>query len=128
MALTLTYRLLREENWSDLVWLALLTVAEVGLSNVGLYHIPAAVGCTALAFLEVELLSLTWRENLLPQCNRYLLLAIPLVYPGVILALLRASAILLLLAFGVFVSSERQTVKKREAADLTDCQPRLDSD
>jgi hypothetical protein len=93
VGLSLTYRYLRRGNYSDLLWLVLLEITGVGLSNTSLYLIPAVIGCSCLSFLGVELLDLKGRENFEKQFRRYLLLAIPLAYPIAILALLKANVI-----------------------------------
>jgi Family of unknown function (DUF6077) len=92
VALSLSYRFLREGNLSDLVWLALLAIAGVGLSNTALYLVPAVIGCSCLSFLGVDLFDRKGQDlwNLFWRC---LLLAIPLAYPIGILALLRLNVI-----------------------------------
>src|SRR5439155_14062593 len=45
IGLALSYRFLGSGNTSDLVWLTLLGIAGVGLSNPALYLIPAVIGC-----------------------------------------------------------------------------------
>lgn len=93
IALSLSYRFLREANRSDLVWLVLLVVAGVGLSNTALYLIPAAIGCSGLSFLGIELLERRKREDFWKQFRRCWLLAIPLAYPLAILSLLKLNVI-----------------------------------
>jgi hypothetical protein len=93
IALCLSYRYLRRTNYSDLVWLTLLGIAGVGLSNTALYLLPAVVGCSGLSFLCIELLDQKGRENLRKQFRRQLLLVIPLAYPIGILALLKLNVI-----------------------------------
>jgi Family of unknown function (DUF6077) len=93
VTLSLTYRFLRGGNWSDLVWLVLLAIAGVGLSNTALYLVPAVIGCSCLSFLGVQLLDRKGREDFRKQFHRYLLLAIPLAYPIAILALLKLNVI-----------------------------------
>jgi hypothetical protein len=93
VALSLSYRFLRQGNRSDLIWLVLLAIAGVGLSNTALYLIPAVIGCSALSFLAVELLERPRREDFWKQFRRCLLLAIPLAYPVAILALLKLNVI-----------------------------------
>ncbi len=93
VALSLSYRFLRQGNHSDLVWLVLLAIAGVGLSNVALYLIPAAIGCSCLSFLGVELVEHTRREDLWREFRRCCLMAIPLAYPVAILALLKLNVI-----------------------------------
>jgi hypothetical protein len=93
MGLCLSYRYLRRANYSDLLWLVLLAIAGVGLSNTALYLIPAVVGCSCLSFFGVALLNPDGRENFENQFRRYLLLAVPLAYPISILALLKLNVI-----------------------------------
>ena len=93
IAICLTYRFLRLGNRSDLVWLVLLAIASVGLSNTALYLIPAVVGCSCLAFLAVELLGRKRPETIGKLSRNCLLLAIPLVYPIAILVLLKLNII-----------------------------------
>jgi hypothetical protein len=93
IALSLSYRFLREANRSDLVWLVLLAVAGVGLSNTALYLIPATIGFSALSFLGVKLLDRPSREDFRKQFRRCWLLAIPLAYPVAILTLLKLNII-----------------------------------
>jgi hypothetical protein len=93
LAICLTNRFLRLGNRSDLVWLILLAIAAVGLSNTALYLVPAAIGCSCFSFLSVELLSGKGRETLKKQSRDCLLLSIPLVYPVAILALLKLNVI-----------------------------------
>jgi hypothetical protein len=93
VTLSLTYRFLCGRNWSDLVWLILLAIAGVGLSNTALYLVPAVIGCSCLSFLGVQLLDRKGPENFGKQFCRYLLLAIPLAYPIAILALLKLNVI-----------------------------------
>jgi hypothetical protein len=76
-----------------LVWLILLGIAGVGLSNTALYLVPAVIGCSCLSFLGVQLLDRKGREDFRKQFRRYLLLAIPLAYPIAILALLKLNVI-----------------------------------
>jgi Family of unknown function (DUF6077) len=93
VTLSLTYRFLCGGNWSDFVWLILLAIAGVGLSNTALYLVPAVIGCSCLSFLGVQLLDRKGREDFRKQFRRYLLLAIPLAYPIAILALLKLNVI-----------------------------------
>jgi Family of unknown function (DUF6077) len=93
LAICLTHRFLRLGNRSDLVWLVLLAIAGVGLSNTALYLVPAAIGCSCLSFFSVELLDGKGRETLKEQLRHCLLLAIALVYPIGILALLKLNVI-----------------------------------
>jgi hypothetical protein len=75
------------------VWLVLLGVAAVGLSNTALYLIPAIIGCSCLSFLSVELLGRKRPETIGKLSRHCLLLAIPLVYPIAILVLLKLNVI-----------------------------------
>ncbi len=93
VALSLTYRFLRQGNYSDLVWLFLLAIAGVGLSNTALYLVPAVIGCSCLSFLGVEVLDPRGRDHFWRQFRRCLLLAVPLAYPVTILALLKFNVI-----------------------------------
>ena len=88
IGVALSYRFLNRGNRSDLVWLTLLGIAGVGLSNPALYLIPAVIGCSWVAFFALELLERTGREDLWTQIRRGFLLAIPVVYPIGILVLL----------------------------------------
>jgi hypothetical protein len=93
IGLTLSYRFLDRGNKSDVVWLMLLGVAGVGLSNPALYLIPAVIGCSCVAFVAVVLLERRPREDLVISLRRGLLLAVPLVYPIAILAMLALNII-----------------------------------
>jgi hypothetical protein len=93
VALSLSYRFLREGNRSDLAWLVLLAIAGVGLTNTALYLIPATIGCSGLSFLGVELLECPRGDVFWKQFYRCLLLAIPLAYPVAILMLLNLNVI-----------------------------------
>jgi hypothetical protein len=93
LAICLTYRFLCLGNRSDLVWLVLLTIAAVGLSNTALYMMPATIGCSCLSFFSVEVFSEKRRQNIRKQFYHCLLLAIPLVYPIGILVLLKLNVI-----------------------------------
>jgi hypothetical protein len=93
VALSLTYRFLRQANRGDLVWLVLLAIAGVGLSNTALYLIPAVLGCSCLSFLGVELVERKRREDFWRQFRRCCLVAIPLAYPVAILTLLKLNVI-----------------------------------
>jgi hypothetical protein len=93
IGLSLSYRFLRRSNRSDVVWLTLLGTAGVGLSNPALYLIPAVIGCSWVAFVALQLLEGRTRADLLRQLRRDLLLAIPLVYPIAILAMLALNII-----------------------------------
>ena len=93
VALSLSYRFLRQGNRSDLVWVTLLAVAGVGLSSTALFLIPATVGCSALAMLAVQLAEREERANFWEQFRRCCLFAIPLAYPVTVLALLKLNII-----------------------------------
>jgi hypothetical protein len=93
IALALSYRFLRRGNSSDLVWLTILGISGVGLSNTGLYLIPAVIGCSWLAFFTLELFEHKTKDDLRKQICHGLLFAIPLAYPVVILALLKLDII-----------------------------------
>ena len=93
IGLSLSYRYLCRANYSDLLWLTLLAIAGVGLSNTALYLVPAVIGCSCLSFLGVQLLGRNGREDFGKQFRRYLLLATPLAYPVAILALLKLNVI-----------------------------------
>ncbi len=92
LALSLTYRFLREANWSDLVWLVLVGIAGVGLSNVALYLVPATIGCSCLSFLGVNLFA-GKDQDFVTGFRHCLLLAIPMLYPVAILTLLKLDII-----------------------------------
>src|SRR5439155_4258539 len=64
MGLALSYRFLSQGKSSDLVWLTLLGVAGVGLSNPSLYLLPAIIGCSWIAFITLELFEHRSRESL----------------------------------------------------------------
>lgn len=89
----LSYRYLSRGNFSDLVWLLVLAVAGVGLSNPALYLIPAVVVCSWVAFFALLLFEQKTRDNLIEVIRRGLFLAIPLVYPVGILFLLTLNVI-----------------------------------
>jgi hypothetical protein len=93
MGLALSYRFLSQGKSSDLVWLTLLGVAGVGLSNPALYLLPAIIGCSWLAFTTLELFEHRSREYLWRLIRLGLLLTIPLAYPIAILALLKMDII-----------------------------------
>ncbi len=93
IALSLTYRYLRNGNYSDLIWLTCLGIAGVGLSNSALYLLPAVIGCCCLSFWGLQSFNRDTPEpfrKLVPRC---LLLAIPLLYPIGILVLLTLNVI-----------------------------------
>lgn len=93
LALALSYRFLSQGNRSDLVWLTLLGIASVGVSNPALYLIPAVIGCSWVAFFTTELFEHKKSEDLEKQIRRGLFLIIPLVYPIGILVLLMINII-----------------------------------
>lgn len=93
IGLSLSYRFLDRGNRSDVAWLTLLGIAGVGLSNPALYLVPAVIGCSWVAFVALQLLEGGTRADLLKQLRRGLLLAIPLVYPIAILAMLALNII-----------------------------------
>ncbi len=93
MGLALSYRFLSRGKSSDLVWLTLLGVAGVGLSNPALYVLPAIIGCSWIAFITLALFEHRSREYLWRLILLGLLLTIPLAYPIAILALLKMDII-----------------------------------
>src|SRR5437667_1256612 len=93
LALVLSYRFLSQGNRIDLVWLTLLGIASVGVSNPALYLIPAVIGCSWAAFFTTELFEQNKSEDLEKQIRRGLFLIIPLVYPIGILVLLMINII-----------------------------------
>jgi len=93
IGLALSFRFLGSGNTSDLVWLTLLGIAGVGLSNPALYLIPAVIGCSCVASFMLQIFEHEARENLWKQVRRSVLLAIPLMYPVAILAALKADII-----------------------------------
>ena len=93
MGLALSYRFLSRGKSSDLVWLTLLGVAGVGLSNPALYLLPAIIGCSWIAFITLELFEHRSREYLWRLIRLGLLLTVPLAYPIAILALLKMDII-----------------------------------
>src|SRR5216117_2864853 len=56
IALALSYRFLNRGSARDLVWLTLLGIAGVGLSNIALYAIPAVIVCSWVASFTLHLL------------------------------------------------------------------------
>ena len=88
IGLALCYRFLLKGNKNDIVWLTFLGIAGVGLSNTGLYLIPAVIGCSWVAFFAVERFQRTHRFNWWHEFRRGVYLAIPMVYPVAILLLL----------------------------------------
>jgi len=93
IGLALSYRFLLKGNKSDILWLTFLGIAGVGLSNTGLYLIPAVIGCSWVAFFAVATLQRNRRLDLGQEFRRGLYLAIPMVYPVAILALLALNII-----------------------------------
>ena len=93
IGLALSYRFFSRGKSSDLVWLTLLGVAGVGLSNPSLYLLPAIIGCSWIAFITLELFEHRSRESLWRLIRLGLLLTIPLAYPVAILALLKMDII-----------------------------------
>src|SRR5438105_2375363 len=93
MGLALSYRFFSRGKSSDLVWLTLLGIAGVGLSNPALYLLPAIIGCSWIAFITLELFEHRSREYLWRLMRLGLLLTIPLAYPIAILALLKMDII-----------------------------------
>ncbi len=88
IALSLSYRFLTKKRRSDVYWLTLLAISGVGLSNSALYLVPAAIGCSCLAFCTMQLLERRSVNELWQACKLSLILAIPLVYPvGILFAL-----------------------------------------
>src|SRR6266568_3951362 len=93
IGLGLSYRFLLKGNKSDVVWLTFLGISGVGLSNTALYLIPAVIGCSWIAFFIVEILERPHRFDWWHLFCRGLYLAIPMVYPVAILALLALNII-----------------------------------
>jgi hypothetical protein len=93
IAFALSYRFFTRGNESDLVWLTLLGVAGVGLSNIALYAVPALICCSWIAFVILQLFEHKTREDVWQQVRRGYLLLIPLIYPIAILALLKLDII-----------------------------------
>ena len=93
IALALNYRFLSRGNTTDVVWLTLLGIAGVGLSNPALYLLPAISGCSWVAFVAVELFEPSTAEDLWKLIRRGVLLAFPLAYPIGILAFLKMDII-----------------------------------
>jgi len=76
-----------------LLWLTLLAIAGVGLSNTALYLLPAIIGCSGVSFFTLQFLDRNERGMFRKQISRYALLAIPLAYPIAMLALLKLNVI-----------------------------------
>jgi hypothetical protein len=93
IGLALAYRFLSRGNASDLVWLTLLGIAGVGLSNPTLYLMPAVIGCSWVAFFTIKVMEHKAQDGLRKEIRCALLLAIPLVYPIAILASLKTDII-----------------------------------
>jgi hypothetical protein len=93
IALALSYRFLNQGSASDLVWLTLLGIAGVGLSNIALYAIPAVISCSWVASFTLHLLEHKPRADIWKHVRRGLWFAIPLVYPIGILASLKLDII-----------------------------------
>jgi len=93
IGLALAYRFLSRGDASDLVWLTLLGIAGVGLSNPILYLLPAVIGCSWVAFFTIKVMEHKAQDGLSKEIRCALLLAIPLVYPIAILASLKADII-----------------------------------
>src|SRR5437870_7711395 len=93
IALALSYRFLNRGSASDLVWLTLLGIAGVGLSNIALYAIPAVISCSWLASFTLHLFEHKPRADVWKHVRRGLWFAIPLVYPIGILASLKLDII-----------------------------------
>ena len=93
IGLALTYRYLNRGNASDLVWLTLLGIAGVGLSNPALYLIPAVIGCSWLAFFSLERFERKTSEDCWKQIRHGFSLIVPMAYPIGILVLLKLDVI-----------------------------------
>jgi hypothetical protein len=93
IGLALSYRFLLKGNKSDIVWLTFLGIAGVGLSNTALYLIPAVIGCSWVAFFAVERFQPEHRFDWSAEFRRGLFMAIPMVYPAIILVLLSLNVI-----------------------------------
>jgi len=93
IAIALNYRFLSRGNPTDLVWLMLLGIAGVGLSNPALYLLPAISICSWVAFFTLELFERSTAEDLWKLIRLGVLLAFALAYPIAILALLKMDII-----------------------------------
>jgi hypothetical protein len=93
IGVALSYRFLLKGNKSDVAWLTFLGIAGVGLSNTALYLVPAVIGCSWIALVAVEVLQRTHGFDWWHVFRRGLYLAIPMVYPVAILALLMVNII-----------------------------------
>ncbi len=93
VALSLTYRFMTTGDRRNIVWLTLLGISGVGLSNSALYLIPATVGCSALAALGIQLAEQKEMTAFWTHFRRSTALAIPLAYPVSILLLLKLNVI-----------------------------------
>jgi hypothetical protein len=93
VGLALSYRFLSQREPSDVVWLTLLSVAGVGLSNPAIYLLPAVIGCSWVAFSTLQLFQSKARQHLSKLSRLGFLLIIPVAYPIAILALLKMNVI-----------------------------------
>lgn len=93
IALALNYRFLSRGNPTDLMWLTLLGIAGVGLSNPALYLLPAISVCSWVALFSLELFERSTREGFGKLICLGVLLVFPLAYPIGILALLKMNII-----------------------------------
>src|SRR5439155_14326386 len=80
IALALNYRFLSRGNPTDLVWLTLLGIAGVGISNPALYLLPAISVCSWVALFMLEVFERSTREGLCKLISRGMLLLFPLAY------------------------------------------------
>jgi hypothetical protein len=93
IAIALNYRFLRRGNPTNLVWLTLLGIAGVGLSNPALYLLPAISVCSWVAFFTLEVFQRSTREGLWKLIRLGVLLVFPLAYPIGILVLVKLDII-----------------------------------
>jgi len=93
IGLALSYRFMQKGNKSDVLWLTFLGIAGVGLSNTALFLMPAVIGCSWVAFFAVERFQRKHRFNWWHEFRRGVYLAIPMLYPVAILALLALNII-----------------------------------
>ncbi|MGE5207992.1 MAG: hypothetical protein ACM3KL_01535 [Alphaproteobacteria bacterium] len=93
IALALSYRYLSRGNLSDLLWIVLVAIAGVGLSNPALYLIPAVIACSWVAFAVISVFEPTGKTNSVELIRVGFFLLIPLVYPIGILILLTLNVI-----------------------------------
>ncbi len=89
ITLALTYRFLTRGNACDLLWLGLLAIAGVGLSNSSLYLIPMVAGCSWVAFFALSGLEHGAKENYWKHIRRGLSLVASMAYPIAIWVLLK---------------------------------------